>query len=124
MSETWSPVDGTRPLSGQEAVELLSAEIEHGRLTTYFESDRGRMLAVVSNGSRAMVVLMGGEGDPGEHAVSPDATGSSDGYVLENGQADTYDDSETVPLEDALAVVRSIVDSGEPPAGVPWTVDR
>ena len=124
MPETWSVLHETRTVSGQEAVEHISAEIEDGRLTTYFESDRGRMLAVVSNGSRAMVVLMRGEGDPGEHAMSPGATGSSDGYVLENGQEDTYDDADTVPLEDALDIVRSVVDSGAPPAEAPWGVDR
>ena len=124
MAETWSVLDETGALSGRQAVELLSAEIEDGRLATYFESDRGRMLAVVSNGSRAMVVLMNGQADPGEHAVSPGSTGSSDGYVLENGQEDTYDDADTVPLEDALDIVRSVVDSGAPPADAPWSVDR
>ena len=124
MAETWSVLDETRTVSGQEAVEHISAEVEDGRLTTHLESDRGRLLTLVSNGSRAMVVLMGGEGDPGEHAVAPGATGSSDGDVLENGQEDTYDDADTVPIEEALDVVRSVVDSGAPPAGAPWSVDR
>ena len=63
-------------------------------------------------------------GDPGEHAVSPEAVGSSSGFVLENGQEDTYDDADTVPLPDALAAVCSILDTGRPPRGMPWTVDR
>jgi hypothetical protein len=71
-----------------------------------------------------MLVLMRGEGDPGEHAVSPDAVGSSDGYVLDNGQEDTYADADTIPLPDALKALRSIVDSGRPPTGTSWSVDR
>ncbi len=35
-----------------------------------------------------MVVLLEEEGDPGEHAVDPGAQGSSDGFVLSNGQDD------------------------------------
>lgn len=74
--------------------------------------------------ARAMVVLMNGEADAGEHAVSPGAVGSSDGYVLDNGQVDTYEDAETIRLGDALHVLRSIIDSGEPPSGTPWAIDR
>ena len=63
-------------------------------------------------------------GDPGEHAVSPGAVGSSDGYALENGQVDTYDNADTIPLVDALAVVQSIIEAGRPPSGTSWSVDR
>ena len=66
-------------------------------------------------------MLMQGAGDPGEHAVSPGAVGSSSGFVLENGQEDTYDDADTVPLSEALAAVSSLVDTGRPPRGMPWT---
>ena len=95
-----------------------------GQLATYLHSDSGRLLSFVSNGKRAMVMLMERPGDPGEHAVSPDAVGSSSGFVLENGQEDTYDDADTVPLPDALAAVSSILDTGRPPREMPWTVDR
>ncbi|MDT0213330.1 hypothetical protein Q9R29_05490 [Rothia sp. ARF10] len=124
MTETWSLLGERREATGSEAAELVSRRVHDHLLTTYFESDRGRILTVVSNGTRAMVVLMDGEGDPGEHAVSTDAVGSSGGYVLENGQEDTYDDAETIPMVDALSVVRSVVDTGGPPGGVLWSVDR
>ncbi|CAN7460167.1 hypothetical protein [Knoellia sp. LjRoot47] len=124
MPETWSLLDDAHTLDGAEAAALVSAHVDDGRLTTYFHSDRGRLLSVVSNGVRAMVVLMDGEGDAGEHAVSPGAAGSSDGYVLETGQEDTYEDSDTIPLADAVAAVRSIIDDGEPPSGTSWSVDR
>ncbi|GAA4123037.1 hypothetical protein GCM10022415_27670 [Knoellia locipacati] len=124
MGETWSMLDDERTLDGTEAAALVSAHVDGGRLTTYFQSDRGRLLTVVSNGVRAMVVLMDGAGDAGEHAVSPGAAGSSDGYVLENGQVDTYEDSDTIPLADAVAAVRSIIDDGGPPSGASWSVDR
>lgn len=124
MTERWSVLDGERVISGAAAAALLSANVDGGRLATYFCSDLGRLLLVVSNGARSMVVLMSGEGDAGEHAVSTGATGSSHGYVLENGQEDTYEDADTIPLADALDAVRSIIDSGRPPSGTSWSVDR
>ena len=124
MAEEWSVLDEERVVSGNEAVARVSANVDDGVLTTYFRSDFGRLLALVSNGTRAMVVLMSGEGDPGEHAVSPGAVGSSDGYVLDNGQEDTYEDADTVPLPDALIALGSIIDSGRPAHGLSWSVDR
>lgn len=124
MAETWRVLDENPTVGGDDAARRVSSDVGDGTLTTCFRSDRGRLLVVVSNGTRAMVVLMDGEGDPGEHAVSPGATGSSDGFVLDNGQEDTYDDADTVPLAQALDAVRSIIDSGRPPAGSSWTVDR
>lgn len=124
MAERWSIVDEDRLLSGSEVRALLSRHVERGQLATYLHSDGGRLLSFVSNGNRSMVVLMGHAGDPGGHAVTPGAVGSSSGFVLENGQEDTYDDADTVPLPDALAAVSSILDTGRPPRGMPWTVDR
>jgi len=124
VAEEWSVLDKARPVSGEEAAALVSTNIDRGRLTTYLRSDLGRLLVLVSNGTRAMVVLMSGEGDPGEHAVSPGAVGASDGYGLDNGQEDTYEDADTLPLAEALEAVRSIIDSGQPPAGTSWSVDR
>ena len=124
MAEGWSVLDEQRVLSGSEVCALLSSNVDEGRLTTYLQSDGGRLLTFVSNGTRAMVVLMEHVGDPGEHAVSPGVVGSSDGYALENGQVDTYDNADTIPLVDALAVVQSIIEAGRPPSGTSWSVDR
>lgn len=124
MAEGWSVLDDERVLSGSEVSAVLSARVDQGRLTTYLQSDTGRLLTFVSNGTRAMVVLMERADDPGEHAVSPGEVGSSSGYVLETGQEDTYDDADTVPLVDALAAARVIVDTGRPPREMHWTVDR
>ena len=124
MAEEWSVLDEGRKVSGDKAAARVSTNVDDGRLTTCFRSDLGRLLVVISNGTRAMVVLMSGEGDPGEHAVSPEAVGSSDGYVLENGQEDTYEDADTIPLPDALKALRSIIDSGRPPPETSWRVDR
>jgi len=124
MAEDWSVLDGERMASGAAGAALVSTNVADGELTTYFRSDLGRVLAVVSNGDRSMVVLMRGGGDAGEHARSPHATGSSGGYVLENGQEDTYENADTIPLAEALEVVRSIIDSGKPPFGTSWGEDR
>jgi len=69
-----------------------------GTLTMWFESDRGRAMAFVTNRYRAMVMLLDEPGDPGEHAIDPGALGEQGGYVLENGQHDAYaDDRATTP---------------------------
>jgi hypothetical protein len=93
-------------------------------LETWFEHDRGQLLAVVSNGIRALVMLLEEPGDAGEHAVDPTGTGQQGGYVLSNGQHDAYSDRDTVPLAQALVIVEHIVDHGRPPVGVNWHVDR
>ena len=124
MAETWSVLEDDTPVSGDRAAAIVSANVEGGVLTTCFGSDLGRLLMVVSNRTRAMVVLMSGAGDPGEHAVSPGAEGSSDGFVLDNGQEDTYEDADTVALADALDAVRAVVDTGRPAPGTSWSIDR
>jgi hypothetical protein len=70
-----------------------------------------------------MVMFMPEPGDPGSHAIDPGADGRQDGYVLDNGQHDTYADRDTIPLDDALRAVDHIVAHGRPPAGVPWEDD-
>jgi hypothetical protein len=59
---------------------------------------RGRLLAVVTNGTRALVMMLEEPGDAGEHAIDPTATGHQSEYVLSNGQYDTYDNQDTVPV--------------------------
>lgn len=71
-----------------------------------------------------MVVLLDGEGDPGEHAVDTGADGESDGFVLANGQDDEYPDRDTVPLAEGLRIVECIVGTGAWPADARWVVDR
>lgn len=91
---------------------------------TWLEHDQGRLLAVVSNGTRALVMLLDQLVDAGGHAVDPTGTGQQNGYVLSNGQHDTYDDRDTVWLNEALSIVTHVVDHGEPSAGVAWQCDR
>lgn len=71
-----------------------------------------------------MVMLLEGEGDPGEHAVAPGAEGSSDGFVLSNGQHDEYPDEATVPIGEAFRLVEHIVGTGSWPADAGRVVDR
>ncbi|WP_020578287.1 hypothetical protein [Actinopolymorpha alba] len=84
-------------------------------MTTWLESSRGGTIALVSNGSRAMVMLLEhDDGDPGEHAIDPGGVGSSGGFVLENGQVDEYPDRDTVPMGDALRILVYLVSEGVP----------
>jgi hypothetical protein len=65
-------------------------------------------------------------GDAGEHVVDPtaDHATSSGGYVLSNGQVDTYPNRDTVPLATGLTVVRAVVDGRQIPAAAEWHEDR
>ncbi|MCX5397855.1 hypothetical protein [Streptomyces sp. NBC_00102] len=90
----------------------------------------------MTNTERAMVMLLEAEneegkeegnedeGDPGEHAMTPGAKGSSQGFVLSNGQEDAYPDEDTVPLREALGLVEHIVGTGSWPAHARWAADR
>ncbi|KDN81654.1 hypothetical protein [Kitasatospora cheerisanensis] len=118
------PGSGAAAGPGGDAVGELRRRIAGGRGENWLRSSRGRELAVVSNGERAMVMLLAGPGDPGEHAVDPGADGWSDGFLLADGQQDEYPDADTVPLDRALELVGHLLETGAPPADAPWSVDR
>jgi hypothetical protein len=122
--ETWNLSDGSEPVTAGSAPGLLWERVSAGRLETWLTSSAGRSLALVSNGERAMVLLLHGEDDPGEHAVDPGADGTSDGYVLANGQRDAYPDADTVPLTEALRIVGHLLATGTPPPDAAWSIDR
>ncbi|MBT2540063.1 hypothetical protein J7E99_04915 [Streptomyces sp. ISL-44] len=104
--------------SGAEARQLLRNRWDWGNQETWFENEAGRLLAVVTNGERSMVVLLDGEGDPGEHLVDPRGEGSSGGYLLSNGQDDTYADRDTVAFDVAGHAVAYFIEHGTWPAEV------
>ncbi|WP_351232153.1 hypothetical protein [Streptomyces sp. NPDC002133] len=124
MIESWVFSDDTAPTSPAAAIEVLRERISAGQLEAWLTSSSGRSLAFISNTERAMVVLLDGEDDPGEHAVDPGASGSSKGFVLANGQHDEYSDEDTLPLAEALQVVQHILTTGAPPPHAAWSIDR
>ncbi|MBC9715896.1 hypothetical protein H9Y04_25480 [Streptomyces sp. TRM66268-LWL] len=125
MSESWViDDDGSVPVSAGTVLEALRTRIDSGRLETRLSSSSGRSLVFVTNTERVMVMLLEEEGDPGEHAVTPGAHGSSDGFVLSNGQLDVYADEDTVPLGEAFRLVEEILRTGSWPADAHWVVDR
>src|SRR5690242_13079122 len=102
MIESWVINDGsTVPVSAEVVLETLRSRVDSRRLETWLSSSLGRSLAFVTNTDRAMVMLLEAEGDPGEHAVEPGAVGSSEGFLLSNGQHDEYPDEDTVPIGEA-----------------------
>ncbi|WP_223206330.1 hypothetical protein [Streptomyces xanthii] len=115
--------DGPASVSSAGVVEALRSRIDSGQLETWLTSSSGRLLAFVTNTERAMVVLLEGEGGPGEHAADPGTTGASDGFILSNGQGDEYPDEDTVPIREAFWLVEHIVGTGSWPAGACWVVD-
>ncbi|MEU6676178.1 hypothetical protein [Streptomyces sp. NPDC046925] len=72
----------------------------------------------------ALVMLLDGEGGPGEHAVESGVPGSSEGFVLSNGQHDTYPNEDTVPIGEAFAIVGHIIGRGSWPSDARWVADR
>ncbi|MGP3737603.1 hypothetical protein ACTWJ9_31290 (plasmid) [Streptomyces sp. GDS52] len=124
MIESWTLDDGTAPASPAAVLALLRERIADGQLETLLTSSRGRSLAVITNTERAMVMLLDDESDPGEHAVTLEAAGSSGGFVLANGQNDEYPDKDTVPLTEALRIISHILAAGAPPADAAWSIDR
>ncbi|MEU6210839.1 hypothetical protein ABZ891_13085 [Streptomyces sp. NPDC047023] len=125
MIESWViNDDGPVPVLSAGVVEALRSRIASGQLETWLTSSSGRLLAFVTNAERAMVVLLEGEDDPGEHAVDPGTAGSSDGFILSNGQGDEYPDEDTVPIRAAFRIVEHIIGTGSWPADACWVVDR
>ncbi|PWI09937.1 hypothetical protein DIZ27_15315 [Streptomyces sp. NWU339] len=125
MRESWGIHDGSAvAVSSEAVVETLRARVGSGQSETWLTSSSGRSSAVVTNTERAMVMLLEEEGHPGEHAVDPGAEGSSDGFVLSNGQHDEYPDEDTVPIGEAFRLVEHIVGTGSWPADARWVVDR
>lgn len=69
-------------------------------------------------------MVLRGPGDAGEHLIDPRAAGREQrGYELSNGQSDSYDDYDTVPLQTALEVVASVVNGDSHPTAL-WHEDR
>lgn len=110
--------------SGEKARLLLGNRMGWASLETWFEDDRGRLLAVITNGGRAMVMLLDREGDPGEHLVDPRGEGRSGGFVLSSGQIDTYANRDTVAFEVAGRAVAHLIDHDVWPDDVTVEDDR
>jgi hypothetical protein len=124
VGEKWRLQDASTFVGGQAAASLVADRIEAGAYETWFESTTGRMLALVTNADRALVMLLRGEGDPGEHLVEPGASDAqSSGFVLANGQIDSYSTRDTVPLSLAIEVLASVIDGRTHPAA-DWKDDR
>ncbi len=123
--ESWAIHDDSPvPVSSVMVLEALRSRIDSGQLGTWLTSSSGRSLAFVTTTERARVMLLEEEGAPGEHAVDPGAQGSSDGFVLSNGQEDEYPDEDTDPILEAFRLVKQIVGTGSRPTDARWVVDR
>ncbi|WP_405497310.1 hypothetical protein [Streptomyces sp. NBC_00096] len=103
--------------AGAEARHLLRHRLDWGNPETWFESGTGRLLGVVTNGERAKVTLLDGEGDPGEHLADPRAEGSSGGYALPDGRTGSHADRDTVTLDAAGHAVAHLIEHGTWPPG-------
>lgn len=125
MIESWVIDDGSPvPVSPEVVRETLRVRADRGQLETWLTGSSGRSPAFVTITERAMVMLLDGEGDPGEHAVDPGAEGSRAGFVLSDGQHDEYRDEDTVPVGEAFRIVEHVVSTGSWPADARWGVDR
>ena len=69
-------------------------------------------------------LLLQEPGDAGEHAIDASAGEStSTGYVLANGQVDSYADVDMVTIADAMERVASVI-GGRDRSASEWTDDR
>lgn len=124
MVERWNLQDGAAVSNGADAQRVVEERISRRAFETWFESDRGRMMALVTNGDRALLMVLRGPGDAGEHLTDPQATDREQGgFKLSNGQSDTYADHDTVPLHTALEVVATVVNGDSHPTAT-WHEDR
>ena len=124
VGERWRLDHTTEWLSPQAIWDAIDARMRAGELTTFLESDAGRIIGWSSNRKRVMLTVLNGVGDPGEHAIDPTGRGQSTGYVLDNGQVDTYPDTDTIPLPEAQRLLLSLVTHGTFPREAPVQVDR
>ncbi|MEV5875006.1 hypothetical protein AB0L75_12385 [Streptomyces sp. NPDC052101] len=116
MSETWTFAGERATVTAGEAVATLRRRIAEGRPGTWPTSSAGRLLSVVSDTDRALVMVLDEEDDPGAHAASAGSRQWSGGFRLANGQCDTCPDEETAPLGEAFRIVRHMIGTGLPPA--------
>ena len=114
----------TEWVSPQAILDAIDARMRAGELTTFLESDGGRIIGWSSNQERVMLMVLNGVGDAGEHAIDPTGRGQSTGYVMDNGQVDTYPDADTIPLPEAQRLLLSLVTQGTFPLETPVQVDR
>ncbi|WP_256725647.1 hypothetical protein [Streptomyces sp. IMTB 2501] len=82
MTETWTFAGEPMSVTAGEAAVALRRRIAEGRPETWLISSAGRLLTVVSNTERALVMLLDEEDDPGAHAVSAGSHGTSGGFRL------------------------------------------
>ena len=59
-----------------------------------------------------MLMLLNEVEDAGEHARDRRGQGRSTGYVMDNGQVDTYPDADTIPLTEAQRLLFNLVTNG------------
>jgi ribosome maturation factor RimP len=75
------------------------------------------------SGGQAVLLLAGGEGEPGFSSRSPRYTGSQDArltFTLWNGQEDEYPASWAVPGEDATRALEHYFLTGQRPSFIHW----
>jgi hypothetical protein len=86
---------------------------------------RNRLACLLSNGERAMLMVLDSSDDPGHHAFDELADDQLiSGFALGNGQIDEYRACDTVPVEQALCALRVLIDDGVLDARIAWKSDR
>ena len=123
MTSNWHLEGSGEAVTPSGVAQLLQDRIRDGELWTHLLSGSGLALMFVTNGERAMVVLVGHEGDAGQHLVDAGASGESTGFMLDNGQVDTYANQDTVPLSAAIDAVQHVMGGDLDRPGA-WADDR
>jgi hypothetical protein len=111
-----------RGLSADDVLGLVTAAVAKGAgelwLTRYEEDS----LTLLLEARRAFVMYLALDGDSGVTAHDARMAGSPDtaSFTLSNGQVDEFSFEETLPKDDALAIVRHFVSSGGLAPWIEW----
>ncbi|MFC5831849.1 hypothetical protein [Nonomuraea insulae] len=116
--------DTVRNPGGDTILRTVEAAVSRAQGEIWLEHPGGPILGIVLGRTRAMVLRVAESGDPGYHAVDPAAPPApSDVYTLGNGQADEYDDRDTVEAHQVVPIVSHFLLTGEHWPGVTWHND-
>ncbi len=117
--------DKLGPVGIRELENRLTG-IEHSEhCEVWLDHPTGSALCLLKSGSRAMLMLLRGDGDSGMSSRANDVADRSDNlkFILSDGQVDEYPLAWTVPFDDAKRAAKYFWSSGKPAPHVQWHDD-
>lgn len=110
----------------EEAERLLSSIGNTDNLEIWACEDNGLSLCALLNGRCGWLMFLRFEGDVGFSSRNPlkeQSEGVEEGFVLSNGQVDTYPSSWTIDRQMVFDALLEFVAAGRRPSNVDWHED-